>query len=99
MKSVMHNFADSEHINLSRSSFDLSFGHKTTGDVDKLLPLFRYEAMPGETLNVQPNILARFNTLLYPLMDNIDLHIEFFSIPIRQVWANWRKFMGEQIDP
>ena len=100
MKSVMkHNFAESPEINIQRSSFNMDFGYKTTFDADNLIPVFRMECLPGDTISVKPTMFARQNTPVYPLIDNQQLDIQFFSIPIRQLWSNWRKFMGEQIDP
>ena len=100
MKSVMSkDFAQSPEININRSSFNLDSGYKTTFDADYLIPVFRYEAMPGETLSVNPTMFARVNTPVYPVIDNQTLDIQFFSIPIRILWTNFRKFMGEQEDP
>jgi hypothetical protein len=42
---------------------------------------------------------ARLATPLYPVMDNLYMDSFFFFVPNRLVWANWKKFMGEQANP
>ncbi len=100
MKSVMqHNFATIEPAEVQRSAFDLSHGYKTTFDAGYIVPFLTQEALPGDTFKVKANIFARMATPIYPIMDNIMLDTFFFAIPMRIVWDNFQKFMGEQIDP
>lgn len=100
MKSVMsHSFAQNPQLDIQRSSFDRSHGHKTTFDAGLLVPIYVDEALPGDTFNMKATTFARLNTPLYPLMDNLYMDIHFFAVPIRQIWENFRKFMGERIDP
>lgn len=100
MKSVMnHSFAVSPSISIPRSTFNRSHGHKTCIDVDFLYPLYVDEALPGDTFNMRPSVFARINTPINPIMDNMFLDLHFFSIPKRLLWDNFRKFMGEQVDP
>ena len=100
MKSVMsHRFSNAPTIDTPRSTFDRSSGLKTTFDAGDLIPVFVDEALPGDTMNLNPSIFARLNTPINPIMDNMFLDIHFFSVPVRQVWENFRKFCGEQEDP
>jgi hypothetical protein len=100
MKSVMsHNFATTPQINAPRSVFDRTFGHKTTFDAGWLIPVFWDSVLPGDTFNVSADMFARLATPLFPIMDNMTLDSQFFFVPNRLIWDNWRKFCGEQIDP
>jgi hypothetical protein len=100
MKSVMtHQFSQAPTADIPRSSFDRSHGHKTTFDAGYLIPVYCDEALPGDTLSLNPSLFARLNTPINPIMDNMFLDIHFFSVPIRQLWTNFRKFCGEQVDP
>lgn len=100
MKSTMsHSFSRVPTVTIPRSTFDRSHGHKTTFDGGLLIPFFLDEALPGDTLNLRTAAFARMSTPEYPVMDNAFIDTFFFSIPIRLVWDNWRKFCGEQIDP
>lgn len=92
-------FAKIEAPNVKRTTFDRSSGYKTTLDAGKLIPVFVDEALPGDTFDVKATMFGRLNTALVPIMDNIKFDIHFFSCPIRLVWDNFQKFMGEQTDP
>lgn len=100
MQSVMkHNFSKVPQVDRPRSSFDRSHGYKTTFDCDYLIPFYTDEVLPGDTFNVNATLFARANTLLVPIMDNMYLDTFYFFVPWRLVWANFPKFMGEQVDP
>lgn len=99
-KSVMvHDFSKAPQANIPRSSFDRSHGVKTTFDAGQLVPIFVDEAYPGDTFNVRLHAFARMATPIHPVMDNLFMETFFFAVPIRQVWDNFRKFMGEQDNP
>jgi hypothetical protein len=100
MQSVMnHSFSQAPTADIPRSSFNRSHGYKTTFDAGYLVPVFVDEALPGDTFTLNPTMFARLNTPIYPIMDNMFLDVHFFSVPIRQIWSNFRKFCGEQVDP
>lgn len=92
-------FSEVSKPELQRSTFDRSHGYKTTFDAGKLIPVFVDEALPGDTIKVNASLFGRLATPLKPVMDNIALDIHFFSCPIRLVWDNFKKFMGEQVNP
>lgn len=100
MKSVMkHNFSQVPSVQIPRSRFDRSHGYKTTFDADYIVPFFLDEVLPGDTFKCKANILIRMNTPIFPIMDNLFFDTFFFFVPYRLVWDNFRKFMGEQLDP
>ena len=100
MKSVMnHAFSQIPDVQLQRSKFNRSHGYKTTFDSGYLVPVFVDEALPGDTFNLKMTAMARMATPLKPIMDNLYLDTFFFSVPVRLVWDNWQKFMGERVDP
>jgi hypothetical protein len=94
-----YTFSQAPTADIPRSSFNRSSRDKLTFDAGKLIPFYIDEALPGDTFNMNSTIFARINTPLYPLLDELYLDAHFFSVPIRQVWDNFRKFMGEQVDP
>lgn len=100
MKSVMgHSFSRVPQANIRRSSFDRSHGVKTTFDSGDLIPIFVDEALPGDTFNLKTNLFARMSTPIYPVMDNAYLELFYFAVPIRLIWDNFVKMMGEQENP
>jgi len=94
-----HSFATVPAIETQRSSFDRSHGVKTTIDAGYLYPIYVDEALPGDTFNVQMAAFARLATPIKALMDNMYMDVHFFAVPYRLVWSNFKKMMGEQINP
>lgn len=97
MKSNMTNrFAMTPDVSIPRSTFDRDFSHKTTVDADYLYPIYCDEALPGDTFQLNMTGFARLNTPVFPFMDNQFMETFFFEVPMRIVWNNFRKFMGER---
>jgi len=94
-----HKFSEVPQAQIPRSQMSRSHSLKTTFDAGYLVPVFVDEALPGDTFNVRMSIFARLATPLKPIMDNLYLDVFFFAVPMRLVWSNFRKFMGEQINP
>jgi len=100
MQSVMqHSFSNVPNVEIPRSSFDRSFGHKTTFDAGYLVPILCDEGLPGDTFNVKLNAFARLATPINPIMDNMKMDVHYWAVPIRLVWDNFVKMMGEQTNP
>lgn len=100
MKSVMkHAFSMIPKTNIQRSSFDRSFGFKTTFNEGYLIPFFCDEVLPGDTFKLKTSVLARLSTPIVPVMDNMFLDMQFFFVPNRLLWDHWTNFNGEQRDP
>ena len=83
-------------IRASRSKFDLSYTHKTSGNVGKLYPFMCQEVYPGDTFKVKSTIMARLNSAyLRPVMDNLFLDQYFFFVPSRLVYNKFAQVFGE----
>ena len=94
-----HQFSQIPSAEIQRSQFNRSCGLKTTFVSGILIPIFCDEALPGDTMNLRMSTFARLATPLHPIMDNLYMDFHFFSVPIRLIWDNFQKFMGEQTDP
>ena len=96
-----HSFARVPSAEIPRSSFDRSHGHKTTLDTGYLVPFYADLVYPGDTFHLNATIFARLSptALSNPPMDNLYLDTFFFAVPIRLIWSNFQKFMGEQDNP
>lgn len=100
MRSVMnHSFSRVPNVEIPRSVFDRSHGHKTTFDADYLIPIMVDEALPGDTFKCNMQLFARMATPIVPIMDNLFLDTFHFAVPLRILWPNFKKFMGEKDDP
>lgn len=82
---------------MRRARFDLSSTVKTSFNVGQLVPFDVIEVLPGDTFDVETNILCRLQTLLTPIMDDLYLDVYYFFVPNRLVWDNWQAFCGENI--
>ena len=98
--SVMsHDFSRVPQAEIPRSSFNRSHGLKTSFDAGYLVPIFVDEALPGDTFNLNMTGFARLSTPLHPIMDNMFFNTFFFFVPLRLVWDNFVKMMGQQANP
>ena len=86
---MSHQFSQAPTADIPRSSFNRSHGYKTTFVAGYLIPVYVDEALPGDTITLNPTMFARLNTPIYPVMDNMFLDVHFFSVPIRQFDRDW----------
>ena len=91
-----HNFSQVPKAEIQRSSFNRSHGYKTAFNSGYLIPVYVDEALPGDSFNLKMSSFARLSTPIVPFMDNLYLASFFFAVPYRLVWANFKKFCGEQ---
>ena len=88
-------FVEVPHADIQRSTFDRSFGHKTTFDAGELIPIYSDEMLPGDTFSCNLTAFARLATPIHPTMDNAFMDTHFFSVPLRLIWNDFEEFMGE----
>ncbi|AXH77997.1 MAG: major capsid protein [Microviridae sp.] len=94
-----HSFAMIPKPSVPRSSFKQEHTHKTTLDAGYLIPIYRAMVYPGDTFNLRGTIYARLATPLFPVMDNLWMDTQFWFVPLRLLWDNFKRFMGEQDNP
>ena len=81
---------------MGRSQISLSHSHKTSFDAGRLIPYVVEEVVPGDTFTCKLTLFARvFSPLDAPIMDDIMMNIDFFFVPTRLLWDNWKNFLGE----
>lgn len=100
LPSVSNNhFAAVPRGDVPRSTFSTAHSYKTTFNAGALIPFYVDEVLPGDTHAGEVTIFARLQTLIFPMMDNLELETFFFFTPCRILWTNWEKFMGSQTNP
>lgn len=82
-------------VEIQRSIFNRNSGHKTSFNVGEVIPFYLDEVLPGDTHNIRTSVVARLQTLLTPVMDNLYLDTYYFFVPNRLVWDHWKNFCGE----
>lgn len=96
LRKMKHSFDMIPRATLPRSSFDLSFGYKTTFNEGKLIPCYLEEVLPGDSFNLEVNAFARIaSPLSVPIMDDLMMDFHFFFVPSRLCWEHWQAFCGE----
>lgn len=92
-------FSEVSKPNIQRSTFNRDHFWSGTFDGDKIIPVMWDEVLPGDTVDIGLNAHIRYNTLIKPIqaIQYCDFHA--FYIPNRIMWPNFKKFMGEQVDP
>ena len=93
-----HQFSRVPQANIHRSVFDRSHSRKMTFDAGYLNVFYRDWMLPGDTFKLNATFLAWLSStaLTKPVMDNLYLETFFLACPWRLVWANSKKFFGEQ---
>ncbi len=92
-------FSQVPNVTIGRSKFNRSHVLKTTFDEGKLIPIFCDEVLPGDSFKLKVTTFTRMATPIFPVMDNLYLETFFFFVPMRLIWENFQKFMGEQENP
>lgn len=96
MADMKHSFSIAPTTaDIKRSTFDIPYDHKTTGNFGKLIPFCVMEIMPGDEFDVTTRIFSRMSTPLYPVMDDAWIDYYWFFVPCRLVWVHWPEFLGE----
>ena len=99
MSSSQTHFAQVPRADIPRAKFKRDSNLHTTLDAGYLVPIFLEEVLPGDTHIMSESPFGRLSTPLKPLMDNMYLDTQYFFVPNRLLWSNWKKFNGEQKNP
>lgn len=83
------------NLDMSRSTFRRDHSVKLSYNVGDVIPFYVDEILPGDTFQVRTSMVARLQTLLTPIMDNLYLDTYFYFVPNRLTWQHWRELMGE----
>lgn len=87
------------NVNKPRSKFNRSKNYKTSFNTSLVYPIYKELVIPGDTVDMNMHNFVRMNPTVAPFMDNIYIDTHFFFVPMRLVWDNWQKFMGERKSP
>lgn len=85
-------FAQVPTISHSRNSFSVDQKHVTTMQFDTLYPLNWRYIYPGDTINVKQHIMARLQTQIATLFDDLYFDIHAWFVPMRLIQTNWARF-------
>lgn len=71
----------------------------TSMNLGEFTPLGFFEGLPGDTFNFSTKSIMRITSpLTKATMETLDVHYAVFSVPLRIVYDNFKKVMGERDD-
>ena len=76
-----------------KNKFDLSREVKMTGNIGNLYPAFIQDVIPGDSFRVNTQQMVRFSPLLAPIMHTVNFKLDYFFVPYRLVWDEWKDFI------
>lgn len=79
-------------ISHSRNAFSISEKHVTTMQFDGLYPIYHKFIYPGDTLSVAEGVLARLNTQITTLFDDLYFDVHAWFVPMRLIQTNWARY-------
>lgn len=99
--SSQSHFARVPTISRSRNAFSLAEKHVTTTQFDYLYPISWKLIYPGDTISAVLKIMARLQTQVGPLYDDLYIDVHAWFTPLRMVHENWARlqFNSQPIGP
>lgn len=79
-------------ISHSRNAFSIAEKHVTTIQFDYLYPIMQKYIYPGDTLSINEHIMARLQTQIAPLYDDLYFDVHAWFVPMRLIQTNWARF-------
>ncbi len=83
--------------NVGRSVFDLSHVKRFDCDMGQLIPSLFLECVPGDTFKIGVEAVTRFQPLVAPILDSVDMTIHYFFVPTRLLMnedKDWETFLS-----
>ena len=81
---------------VGRSVFNLSHVKRFTCDMGQLIPALFLECVPGDTFKIGADVVTRFQPLVAPILDSVDMTVHYFFVPTRLLMdteKDWETFL------
>jgi len=79
-------------ISHSRNAFSVADKHVTTIQFDYLYPIYWKYMYPGDTLSISAQALARLQTQIAPLYDDLYIDVHAWFVNFRNIQPNWARY-------
>lgn len=89
-------FSEVRGNEVGRSVFNLSHTKRFTCDMGQLIPAVFLECVPGDTYKVGCEVVTRFQPLVAPILDSVDMYVHYFFVPTRLLMEgdkDWETFL------
>ena len=92
-------FSDVQVNAPDKSVFNLSHSNKLTCRAGDIVPVFCQYTMPSDKFRINVHTFGRTLALKAPMLQDVDVDIHFFFVPLRLVWDDFQRFIGGQVKP
>lgn len=76
-----------------KSRFVLNHEYCATMDFGYLYPILCLDVVPGDRFRFGNEILVNTATMASPVYGRIDARVDYFFVPYRLLWSDWRDFI------
>lgn len=90
--SAQSHFSRVPTISRQRNAFSIAKKHVTTIQFDFLYPMYYKFIYPGDTLSISHEQLARLQTQISYLYDDLYMDIHAWFVPMRLIQTDWARF-------
>lgn len=81
-----------------RNGFDLSMRRMFTAPAAMLLPVYNDFAYPGEKYRLNSSLFVRTEALQTAAMMRLKAHVDWFFVPMQQMYSLWNEFFNSTQD-
>ena len=81
-----------------RNNFGLSFTNNFSARLGRITPILCKETVPGDSFNIDVALGLRALPLVFPVQTAVTAEIEFYYVPCRILWDNFKDFVGRTKD-
>lgn len=101
---AQHDFSQGPRADITRSRFNRTRTINTAFDSGYIVPFFWDDALPGDTMSINPTLFIRLtNPLLQAPVTGLHADVFFFGVSQRLLWqpasdvsGSWARFNGQQ---
>lgn len=81
---------------MQRYNLNLKSGTYTQGDCYKLIPIYRQQVVPGQTINLDAEVSMKSAAFTQNVTTPSIMSVWFFYVPHRLVWEGWTDFISKE---
>lgn len=97
-RNLQSHFATLPDVNIKRTRMDIDSSTKTSFNVGQVVPFYLFECVPGDSVQIRTNFLARMQPLVSDPLDDLVIDTFYFFCPLRLVWEHTKQFFGENTE-
>lgn len=87
-------FSQTGGLHPKKSFFKLAHEVKFDCSFNEIIPVMRMECVPGDYISLSVNAVCRFNPMLSPILQAINVSFFSFFVPIRILDENWEEIIS-----